>query len=473
MNTKNFDILFSIITLPEVDFLAYMAERLIEKGNKIGFILFHEAGAEKLERMGIPFFNIHALREGVPYAPLSDSKLEDFRIEFGIENLRHLFIHEKLGYNRRDERKLLNKAVHYLQILDKIFTENNVKCVVQELGGFSSNQCVYYAARKNSIDHVFYEPAAFSKRIVFNLNSYYSDIPTKIMNAMPDNEVLKEVESYLKKYLDSKNMVVPFKDKHSFADMKLKKIFNIENVRRLKRKLLHKYIHKKKEEYDEIGWVVKYSFIKLMRRILFGSYYRKPDCNDKYIYFPFHVPHDVQLTSRSRLFYFQEGFVEYLSRIIPYGYKLYIKEHPASVGGHSFAVLKGILKQHDNVILIHPGINSYDLIKNASLIISVNSKVGFEAIMQGKKVVVVGDAFYKNKGITYDVNNLGELETVINLALKSEPPTSEEIMSFLIKAYQWSYPCELFLMEDKNLKQSFKSFYSYLKTENFRQLKIK
>jgi len=267
-------------------------------------------------------------------------------------------------------------------------------------------------------------------------------------------------------------MVVPFKDRHSFADMTFRKIFNLENAKRLKRKLLHKYVHRKKEEYDEIGWVVKYSFIKLARRILFNSYYREPDYDDKYIYFPFHVPHDVQLTSRSRLFYFQEGFVEYLSRIIPYGYKLYIKEHPASVGGHSFSVLRKILKQYNNVILIHPRTNSYDLIKNASLIISVNSKVGFEAIMQGKKVVVVGDAFYKSKGVTYDVNNLNELEAVINSALKDEPPTSEEIMNFLIKVYQWSYPCELFLMEKENLKISFESFYSYLKTEKLQRLSI-
>uniref|UniRef100_UPI002FD87F37 capsular polysaccharide export protein, LipB/KpsS family n=1 Tax=Dissulfurispira sp. TaxID=2817609 RepID=UPI002FD87F37 len=451
---KEFDILFSILTLPEVDFLAYMAERLIEKGNRIGFILFHEAGAEKLERMGIPFFNMHALREEVPYVPLGDNELEDFRIKFGIENLRHLFIHEKLGYNRRNEEDILNKTVHYLRILDKIFTENNVKCVVQELGGFGANQCVYYAARKNGIDHVFYEPAAFSERIVFNLNSYYSDMPARIMNAKPDNETLKEVEAYLRKYHDSKNMVVPFKDKHSFADMTLKRIFNIENARRLKIKLFHKYVHKKREEYDEIGWVVKYNFIKLARRILFGFYYRKPDYNDKYIYFPFHVPHDVQLTTRSRLFYFQEGFVEYLSRIIPYGYKLYIKEHPAAIGGHSFSVLRKILKQHDNIMLIHPKINSYDLIKHAALVISINSKVGFEAIMQGKKVVVVGDAFYKNKGITYDMANLNELGAIIANALNSDMPSKEEVMEFLTRVYLWSYPCELFLMEDKNLKQS-------------------
>jgi hypothetical protein len=470
---KCFDILFSILTLPEVEFLVPISESLIKEGNRIGFILFHEAGTEILKKKHIPYFNMHSLKEFTSSPILSEHTVDECATTFGISNLRHLLIHEKLGYNRRNEDELLVKIIHYLQILDGIFTENRVKCVIQELGGFSSNQCLYYAARKNGVDHVFYEPAAFSKRIVFNLNSYYSDIPERIMNMQYPEEVYSEVESYIKNYFQSKDAVIPFKDKYSFADMTLKKIFSLENAKRLRRKLIHKYIFKQREEYDEIGWVIQYNMLKYIRRWLLQSSYREPDFSCRYIYFPFHVPYDVQLTSRSRLFYFQEGFVEYVARIIPPGYKLFIKEHPASIGGHSVSVLRKILQQHTNTILIHPRVNSYHLIKNAALIISINSKVGFEALMQGKKVVVVGDAFYKKKGVTYDVCTLNDLEFVINEALKSEKPSQRETMDFLVKAYEWSYPCELFFMKKENLERSRESFYKYLKTENFRELKIR
>ena len=98
---------------------------------------------------------------------------------------------------------------------------------------------------------------------------------------------------------------------------------------------------------------------------------------------------------------------------------------------------------------------------------TVNSKVGFEALMQGKKVVVVGDAFYKNKGVTFDVSNLSDLGKVIRQALESQPPAMEKIKDFLAKTYQWSYPCELFYMEDDNLERSYESFYTYLTTAVF------
>lgn len=472
MSDKRFDILFSILTVPEVEFLAPMAEKLIEKGHSIGFILFHEAGAEKLSEMKIPFFNMHRLRAEIPCRALSDAEVEALRTEFAIENLRHLFIHEKLGYNRKNERALTQKVLHYLQILDTIFSENDVKCVIQELGGFGANQCVYYAARKNNVDHVFYEPSAFSRRIVFNLNSYYSNIPARVMESRYDGETKRAVEKYWEGYLAEKPVVIPFKDKQSFADMTLKKIFNKENARRLRRKLVHKYLENKREEYDEIGWVIRANCLKLARRMLLNSHYRDPDFEEKYIYFPFHVPHDVQLTSRSRLFYFQEGFVEYLCRIVPYGYKLYMKEHPASIGGHPYGVMKEILKRHNNVVLIHPRINSYDLVKHASLVIVVNSKVGFEAIMQGKRVVVVGDAFYKGKGVTFDSDHPGEVESVIAGALRAEAPSREKVMEFLCKVHQWSYPCELFLMEKENIEQSYQSFYGYLRSERFQRLRV-
>jgi len=464
---KKYDILFSILTLSEVEFLAPIAEKFIDKGYTVGFILFHEAGAEMLRKKNIPLFNVHQLRRTTPYIKLNNAEFKKFTKTFNIENIRYLYMREMLGYNRRNESALLEKIVHYLQILDSILNKNQVKCIVQELGDFGANQAVYYAARKSHIDHVFYEPSAFSGRIVFNTNNYYSDIPDKIMSsndACP--EISKEVNCYLEKYLKKKPVVIPFKDKYSFADQTLRKIVNIENFKKLKRKLVHKYIRKLKEEYDEIKWVVKYNFVKLIRRILLSFYYTtKIDSNDKYIYYPFHVPYDVQLTSRSRLFYFQEGFVEYLSRSIPSGYKLYIKEHPASIGGQLFWMLRNILKQYRNVKLLHPKFNSFDLIKNASLTVTVNSKVGFEALMQGRKVVVVGDVFYKNKGVTYDLDNIKNLRKVVRSALEASPPCKEKIMDFLIKAYQWSYPCELFYMEEDNLDRSYESFYTYLTTE--------
>ena len=37
------------------------------------------------------------------------------------------------------------------------------------------------------------------------------------------------------------------------------------------------------------------------------------------------------------------------------------------------------------------------LLKNSACVVTINSKVGFEAIMQGKPVVVLGKTFYRGR----------------------------------------------------------------------------
>jgi hypothetical protein len=467
---KSWDILFSILSLTEVNYLIPVAEKLTRDGHKVCFVLFHDAAKKLLSEKNIAFYSMHSLKETVPYRKLGIDELSDFQSQYGIANTRDLYIREKVGYNRNNEHELLKKTIHYLQIMEKILAENDVKLVMQTTGAFAANQAVYYAARKNNIDHVFFEHSPFNEMTLFLLNTYSCDISNEIMNAPVSVEDKIKVENYIRKYDEQKFLRAASDNKHLYSDMRLRKIINAENAKKLKRKIYHKYISKEKEEYDEIGWVIRNNFTKMFHRLLLSRYYVKPrNQNDKYIYFPFHVPSDTQLLIRSPMFQFQECFIEYLSRSIPFGYRLYVKEHPAAVGGYWNHIIKKLIKNYGNISLIHPQVNSYDLIRNASLVVTVNSSVGFEALLQNKKVVVVGDAFYKNRGVTFDVYNLNKLASVVNKALNSCEPDRNDVLNFLAKVYKWTFPCALFKME----KESCESFYNYLQTTNFQRLKIR
>ena len=67
--------------------------------------------------------------------------------------------------------------------------------------------------------------------------------------------------------------------------------------------------------------------------------------NEKYIYFPLHVPNDIALTLRSPEFVDQLSLVDYLCRITPLGYKLAIKEHPTTIGAFSYHKIRNVLKK--------------------------------------------------------------------------------------------------------------------------------
>ena len=447
---QNYDFVISTLTFVEADFWASVGRILRDKGYKIAFILFDEGSRRVMTKNGFPHFNIHALtRDGKAQQP-DRAEIEAYAQSFGVKNIRDLFIHETLAYHRKDEEALARKAFTYLKIVDQILLSNTVKCVIQEMGGFAAYTCVYYGAIKHGINHLFYEPACFPGRIVFNLNSFVSDIPLEMVQSVPSAGARAWAKSYLEDYLSKRALVIPQKDRHLFADMTVGRMVNWFNAKRLGKKLLQKYIWGEREEFDELWGVFKFNVEKLVRRQFMGSLYSKFPETGRYVYYPLHVPHDVQLTVRSKLFYFQEGIIEYLSRILPVGYEVFVKEHPASVGALPGGGLKRLIRGRRNIKLLHPSINSFDIVKNAAAVVVINSKVGFEALMQGKKVVMLGEAFYRNKGLTVDVSDLRDLERVIGEALDARGPEYEAIEDFVAKAYEWSHPGELFAMNETN-----------------------
>ena len=457
LKNMNYDILFAIMAVQEVVFFAPIAKILRdEEGLSVAFLTFHEAGDDILEKEGMPYFSLHKIKRQMEQKDYADISLSEIEGSLNIK-IKDIVVHEMLTANRQDETFLHNKVIQYYAIIDKIFKENNIGCVVQELGGFIAPQLLYYISRYHSINHVFIEPAMFSKRIVFTLNRLYADIDghnNRALNAALD----KDVDVLVKRYMESKTVVIPKKDRHFFQDMGLMRLFSPDNFRRLSRKLYHKYILGRKEEYDAIMWYALYHFIKLYRRKILNLYYSEPKAVEKYIYFPFHVPLDVQLTVRCPEFFAQESVVEQIAKAVPPDYMLYIKEHPAAIGGHSLKRLKKLLAL-DNVRLLHSRHNSFDIIKNSACVVTINSKVGFEAIMQGKPVVVLGKTFYRNKGVTIDAENISDIKNAINKALGMSIDNSKR-NHFLNSAYKWSYSGELY----ENSPENVNNFYVSLKT---------
>lgn len=150
---------------------------------------------------------------------------------------------------------------------------------------------------------------------------------------------------------------------------------------------------------------IKPLYQPIIRRARAKKFYSQPDFDEKFIFFPLHVPWDAQITLRAPHFVEQYKPVEMCARNIPQGYTLYVKEHPHSKG---FVPLSWLEKMASlpNVKLVPPDINAHDLIRSAQCIITINSDVGWEALLHCKPVVVLADPFYSHLGLTFDVDCL-------------------------------------------------------------------
>jgi hypothetical protein len=440
------------MAVQEVVFFMPVAKRFMEEGRTVGFLTFHEAADDILEKESMPYFSLHKMKRSLP----GDTRLvdnESIEQMLGIE-VPDLILHEQLTANRKNVALLQRKVSVYFTLLERVLNENDISVVVQELGGFIAPQLMYFLCRYRRVHHLFIEPAMFPRRIVFTLNTLYADIEGYQQPA-GKTELAEEVSCLVRQYVDKKTVVIPDKDKHFFKDMGIRRLLSPDNFRRLKRKLHHKYVLRREEEYNAIAWYVRYHVIKMFRRKALSPLYSEPAAGERYIYFPFHVPLDVQLTVRCREYLDQERLVKELAGSVPKGYMLYVKEHPAAVGGHPVARLKEILELK-NVRLLHPRLNSFDIIRNSACVVTINSKVGFEAIMQQKPVVVLGKSFYKGKGVTIDVNNTSEISYAISQAVSTDIDAQKRV-KFLNRAFSWSYPGELYVNTFENLDMFFSS----------------
>ena len=275
MTSNKIDILFSIMAIQEVIFFVPIAKRLKDEvGLNIAFLTFHEGGDDILEREGITYFSLHKIKRSLKQSGKRET-YDVSRIEKNLgAEISRLIFHERHVSNRH-ENDLISKVINYYSIFNDIIQTNNIKCVIQELGGFIAPLTLYYVSRENNINHIFIEPAMFRKRIVFTLNNLYADIPdyaNKKNMAMSE-----ELQQQLSEYMTRKTVVIPKKDRHFFQDMTFRRLFSSDNFRRLSRKLYHKYVLRREEEYN---WILRYitmHIVKAFRRKVLSYYYSHPE----------------------------------------------------------------------------------------------------------------------------------------------------------------------------------------------------
>ena len=170
-------------------------------------------------------------------------------------------------------------------------------------------------------------------------------------------------------------------------------------------------------DYIEINELKK-EFMMFLDYFYFGSGYKSIEKGKKYIFFPLHIPWDAQIATRNPMFYSQGALIEMLARSCPPGIDLYVKEHPYYHGFCNRKMRKE-LKKLSSVKFLDPAISSLEAIKHSSLVVTVNSTAGFEAIMFKKPLVVFGNPFYAYFKHAYKIENLNELPRVVNEALCS------------------------------------------------------
>ncbi len=121
--------------------------------------------------------------------------------------------------------------------------------------------------------------------------------------------------------------------------------------------------------------------------------YDKISREENYVFFPLHYEPEMTLLLLAPYNTDQINTIKQIAKSLPVGFILYVKDHPMMSMYRPYNYYKR-LKEIPNVKLINPSENSFDLIKNAKLLITITGTAGWEAAIMGIPVITLGDVFY-------------------------------------------------------------------------------
>lgn len=421
---------------------------------KIVFYSFYQPDNDLITSAGYEVLDPYSQTSQSPPAHWTEAYVEK---HFSVPPLDKHILHEKLTFGIGDDKKVVEKFLRYawaaqilLAGLEQKYPEAKTKHVLQELAGFVGPLSLFYVSKKMGWQNWMTEPSFYKGRIHLVSNSLYLDIPdTKI-----DQATKISVAKYIDKAFKEKVVVAAVKDAHHYKDMGIKKIFNPYNFSKLAKKISNKYVFGKKQEFEHIGNHVGRYLLMLINRIKNEKNYSQiadVDKSKSLFYFPFHVQLDFSLTIRSPDWLDQLALIEKLIQHLPDNSVLLAKEHPASIGCLDQQRLEVLLK-NPKFKLLHPMINSHDVLEVTKAVITINSKVGAEALSKGIPVFTFGKAFYTDRGLTPHFKNWQVFQEWLNDIHNNKPThTAQAWRTFLEYAWQDGFDTELYELSQNNM----------------------
>ncbi|QIK49162.1 hypothetical protein G8C36_19465 [Gordonia terrae] len=191
---------------------------------------------------------------------------------------------------------------------------------------------------------------------------------------------------------------------------------------------------------------------RVMQKIPWRTVYEMDSTHTAVLY-PLHDERDFQVAVRERHAVPQTAFLDYVASQLPAGHVLYIKPHPEHLTPHHSFFWRGLLRR-PNVAFLHPSVPGDRALRDADIVLTLASSMGYEALKLGKPVVCYGRPFYSGRTITIDVKDLRDIRQAVVQAESFVP--DDEVVGDLIEdvhRVSWNGSFTPLKLDSENLRQ--------------------
>jgi len=128
------------------------------------------------------------------------------------------------------------------------------------------------------------------------------------------------------------------------------------------------------------------------------------------------------------------------------------------------------IKSIGNVRLISPYVESHDLIRQASAVLSITGTLGWEAVLYEVPVITFGDAFYNAFDLVYRARDVRLLPDLISEAITHFRPDRELLLKFIAAMFLGTYEgfrpsTDSYVLTDENIRRVARALVAELNLE--------
>lgn len=442
------NIIISTLAEYQTKFWLDVGHELVRRGHRPVFLSFDTRSNEMLEQAKLEWLDATSTARA---AALGEQIAEDVCRRMGVDYPERWLTHEKFAFGSRDSDCLMRKLAASMLLAERAFErfpEREEVLLVQELGGFLSVLGAHFVALARNCKSWFIEPSFFRGRLLFVEGSLDAFKLPREARAAVEGEVAR----YLDETMSEGRIVIPEKDRHQYTTA-FRKVVNVRNFKRMLQKVADKYVLGKEQEFGHIGNHVSAHASMILASRKLRRHYTPLEDVGAFLYYPLHVPGDVVLTLRTPEYLDQIALIDYLCRITPLHMKVAVKEHPAMIGAVGAKALLKLKRRYDRFAILPPSTNNYEVLRRSAAVVTVNSKSGAEAGLLGKKVIVLGDAFYSEAPFARTEAKLAGLGDAISqvAAGVDAPPPANEVRGYFASLWGKTHPGELYVEKPDNV----------------------
>lgn len=334
-------------------------------------------------------------------------------------------------FHKFTKEEILSIAENSISFFGDILEKFKPKLVLmQQAGENISNLLLYRIAKKMKIKILMPIPVHTHNTIIISDNIGSREISDEFKKLMKN--FTNESEIYDEEFIKKSNMI-------ETVNVQLK--FNSNTT--FSQKINH-YIkrlsHNPEPIYKNIGKtklkMIKYKYqnhfeIKKRKQFLDNKSIKSIK-DKKFVYYPLQSEPEAKVLTESPFYSNQIALIENIARSIPIDLVLYVKEHPIQKTKlwRTIEDYKKILAL-PNVKLVHPSVNSQELISKSQGVIVINGSIGFEGLFYKKPIILFGDEYYDELSMVTKIISLTTLPNVINNALSNFKFNNKELNALM------------------------------------------